>query len=322
MNSTQQGPIRNQKPIQYFPIIQLFEMTNKGILRAEILKLFAIMPDEGRILSDVKTEVFSTTSIIPEAILHPDLRPQFFRPSTHIDLSFKNSRKEQVKYLPMKELFKAEVRVPERGNINDLFNNTEIRHNIEDLFNKDDNTIEKKISDLFKKNENEVSPIDGLFEKESSTRRKLDFTPERPQALLKQRSEIKQLFDSTVIDINQGNTKINQLFDNNKEINPFSEYAGVNKNEKVWYYKDLKGKEQGPFSSLEMNQWNNANYLHNDLLIRLIWEDTYKPLSSILKTHGTYGKVDDIFNEVENSSSIIEIKDIESVNTKLSSLFK
>jgi hypothetical protein len=308
MYNTQQSPIKTK----HLPITQLFELVKKGIPRAEILKLFIVKADEGKILNDVKTEVFSTTSIKPEAILHPSLKLELFKPLTRIeytkdqyknsniksiDLLFKKSRKEQVRYLPMEELFKLEV--PAKGNTNDLFNKNvnediETRHSIEDLFEKDMNIVESKISDLFKRDnkEIEVSPIDNLFEKETSVKHRPDFTPERPQTLLKPRSAINKLFDTTAGDENKGNTKIAQLFNKEEELNPFAEYAGADKSEKVWCYKDLKGNEQGPFSSLEMKQWNNLNYLHSNLQIKLIGEDSYKPLSSIVQVHV---KLDDIF---------------------------
>jgi len=36
-------------------------------------------------------------------------------------------------------------------------------------------------------------------------------------------------------------------------------------NSKVWYYLDPQGNIQGPFDSLEMNQWNSDQYLKEDL---------------------------------------------------------
>ena len=86
-------------------------------------------------------------------------------------------------------------------------------------------------------------------------------------------------------------TSIDVLFkEQNKEPekektveNPFMTWSGdVKAEEKVWYYKDLKGDVQGPFSSVEMNLWNKAGYLFKNLMISFKDKLVFHPLETIL----------------------------------------
>ncbi len=48
--------------------------------------------------------------------------------------------------------------------------------------------------------------------------------------------------------------------------NPFADWGKEAKEEdKVWYYKDLRGDIQGPFSAAEMNVWHKAGYFAKTL---------------------------------------------------------
>lgn len=65
----------------------------------------------------------------------------------------------------------------------------------------------------------------------------------------------------------------------------------IKEDDKVWYYKDLKGGHQGPFNSFEMNAWHSAGYFFDDLMISFKDKTSYQPLKSIVNK-----KIDTIEN--------------------------
>ncbi|KAG8368180.1 hypothetical protein BUALT_Bualt15G0018300 [Buddleja alternifolia] len=61
----------------------------------------------------------------------------------------------------------------------------------------------------------------------------------------------------------------------------------INESEKIWHYKDPSGKQQGPFSIVQLRKWNNTGYFPADLRI---WKATEKEENSILLADALAGK--------------------------------
>jgi len=47
----------------------------------------------------------------------------------------------------------------------------------------------------------------------------------------------------------------------------FSQLNPYQREEKMWYYIDGEGKPQGPFTSIEMDEWNTEGYFYPSLMI-------------------------------------------------------
>ncbi|CAH9056543.1 unnamed protein product [Cuscuta europaea] len=63
--------------------------------------------------------------------------------------------------------------------------------------------------------------------------------------------------------------------------------AKINESEKIWHYQDPSGKNQGPFSIVQLRKWNNTGYFPADLRI---WKSTEKQEESILLTDALAGR--------------------------------
>lgn len=64
---------------------------------------------------------------------------------------------------------------------------------------------------------------------------------------------------------------------------PFSNSGLVeNLEAKVWYYIDEEGNSQGPFTTLQMDEWYDAKYFENDLQIRRAGQDNFSKLIDAL----------------------------------------
>ncbi|XP_018423163.1 PREDICTED: PERQ amino acid-rich with GYF domain-containing protein 2 isoform X2 [Nanorana parkeri] len=57
-------------------------------------------------------------------------------------------------------------------------------------------------------------------------------------------------------------------------------------NQQKWYYKDPQGDIQGPFGNREMAEWYQAGYFPITLLLRRVCDETFQPLSDIIKLWG------------------------------------
>ena len=53
--------------------------------------------------------------------------------------------------------------------------------------------------------------------------------------------------------------------------------------ERTWYYRDPQGLVQGPFSSVEMFNWNAAGYFPVDLLVASASKTGFRPLAAYVK---------------------------------------
>lgn len=53
--------------------------------------------------------------------------------------------------------------------------------------------------------------------------------------------------------------------------------------EKTWYYRDPQGLVQGPFSSVEMFNWNAAGYFPVDLLVASANKTSFRPLVAYMR---------------------------------------
>lgn len=52
---------------------------------------------------------------------------------------------------------------------------------------------------------------------------------------------------------------------------------------RCWYYFDLHGTIQGPFSGFQMNAWYKDNYLNPDLRVKKIEETDFEPLDQLVR---------------------------------------
>eukprot|EP00826_Nyctotherus_ovalis_P058268 TRINITY_DN7996_c0_g3_i1.p1 TRINITY_DN7996_c0_g3~~TRINITY_DN7996_c0_g3_i1.p1 ORF type:complete len:349 (+),score=46.79 TRINITY_DN7996_c0_g3_i1:145-1191(+) len=327
---------------QFFPITQLFSSKGTVITRVELLKKFREVSENGLISKNTRNIVFSSASLLPEAILYPDKKVKLFKLQaigecakytnsnfTSIDKLFKSEK--EIKHFSVEELFEPKTAVIEKGEIGDLFNGQEKKRNIDDLLKEEVASDVREISrnreygsinDLFEDGmEHKISPIDALFEKESSAK-PLNPVSEEVADFPKPRSGVEQLFDNAIIydDSSKALEKFKAVQEslNKKGPNPFLEYTEnkAKESDKVWYYKDLKGNEQGPFSSFEMYQWNGANFLSESLPVRLQGESSYKPLNTILQPHGIHIQLNDLFGGTESKTVPNS-----TTSSKLSSLF-
>lgn len=55
----------------------------------------------------------------------------------------------------------------------------------------------------------------------------------------------------------------------------------------TWWYKDLKGAVQGPFSTFEMRQWHELGYLSENLPIKWLPSAPFVPLGSVYPVHAS-----------------------------------
>ncbi|XP_052311582.1 zinc finger CCCH domain-containing protein 19 isoform X2 [Populus trichocarpa] len=74
--------------------------------------------------------------------------------------------------------------------------------------------------------------------------------------------------------------------------------AKVNEAEKIWHYKDPSGKNQGPFSMVQLRKWSNTGYFPADLRI---WRNTETKDDSILLTDALSGNFQSDPPAVDNS---------------------
>ncbi|KAJ6692774.1 ZINC FINGER CCCH DOMAIN-CONTAINING PROTEIN 19 [Salix purpurea] len=74
--------------------------------------------------------------------------------------------------------------------------------------------------------------------------------------------------------------------------------AKVNEVEKIWHYKDPSGKNQGPFSMVQLRKWSNTGYFPADLRI---WRNTETKDDSILLTGALAGSFQGDPPAVDNS---------------------
>ena len=58
-------------------------------------------------------------------------------------------------------------------------------------------------------------------------------------------------------------------------------YMGVDENEKIWYYHDPTKKAQGPFTMVQLRQWEKTKLFPEDLHV---WRTTETPQDGILLT--------------------------------------
>lgn len=56
--------------------------------------------------------------------------------------------------------------------------------------------------------------------------------------------------------------------------------------ERTWYYRDPQGLVQGPFSSVEMFNWNAAGYFPVDLLVASASKTGFRPLATYMRRGG------------------------------------
>lgn len=79
---------------------------------------------------------------------------------------------------------------------------------------------------------------------------------------LKDARHIDNLFDST------GPSIIPPPI-NNENKNPFCHSSlRIKETDKIWFYMDLQGQLQGPFTSIEMYMWNKGGYFPGELMVR------------------------------------------------------
>lgn len=70
---------------------------------------------------------------------------------------------------------------------------------------------------------------------------------------------------------------------------PFSTSGMLeNPHEKEWVYLDEDGDLQGPFSTLDMDQWYNNGYFDLDLLVGLNTRDRLIPLRTLIEVSGLF----------------------------------
>lgn len=76
---------------------------------------------------------------------------------------------------------------------------------------------------------------------------------------------------------------------------PFSK-SGLTENiqQKVWIYLDESKEIQGPFSTIDMDQWFNDGYLDPDLLVGLNYRDRLVPLKSFLEVSAFFDNYNSI----------------------------
>eukprot|EP00826_Nyctotherus_ovalis_P057061 TRINITY_DN7794_c0_g2_i9.p1 TRINITY_DN7794_c0_g2~~TRINITY_DN7794_c0_g2_i9.p1 ORF type:complete len:265 (+),score=79.94 TRINITY_DN7794_c0_g2_i9:31-795(+) len=66
-------------------------------------------------------------------------------------------------------------------------------------------------------------------------------------------------------------------------VNPFCHSSlNITETDKVWYYCDIQKTIQGPFNSIEMNDWNKAGYFPPTLPIRCGKYSPFLPLQDLL----------------------------------------
>jgi len=162
--------------------------------------------------------MFSETTLPPEAVLHPDLKPKLYQ------------------------------NIKEKTGI--------IQQHILPIFNSKLN--QRKLSEQPKPKE-DFKSIDILFSD----------THEKP-VISGQKITVDELFSVTQKP--------------KSERNLFFEYSKANnENDKIWYYKDLKGDIQGPFTSFEMNEWNKGGFLFENLMVNVKDMKNFRALKDVLK---------------------------------------
>lgn len=78
-------------------------------------------------------------------------------------------------------------------------------------------------------------------------------------------------------------------------FSPFSKSRmAENSQEKVWVYLDDEKEIQGPFSTIDMDQWFNEGYLDPDLLVGLNYRDRLVPLKTFLEVSSFFDNYSNI----------------------------
>ncbi len=216
------------------------------LTRSQILKCFSTVPADHEKLTKATKDllIFTEKSLMPEAILRPDMKIELFSAAPKLSKAAAPYIKKELKnrdHPPTHET-KPTMR---RGS-----------ENPHDDYNKSQaENISNNIAVLFGQPQLPVPLAEPKYEP--------------------RRVSMSDLFEEKIVP--------EPVKPKPKSENVFMEYAGTeSEGDKVWYYKDLKGEVQGPFSSLEMKEWNKAGYFFKTLMISCRNKTDFHSLEDVL----------------------------------------
>ena len=242
------------------PVIGKQTNNTVPLTRLQVLKCFSVVPTCSLFEKKAKELfVYSETSILPEAILRPDMKIELSIPPSMISPIKKERRKERP--TPSKE--NRMHRKP-----NEII---QVKAN-----DNGRSAVGQSISALFQ-NQNQTN--------EAHLDRKADEEGLEDEVI---KYEPLHVSVSDIFKENNAKTEEEQqkaiVVEKKPELNAFMEYSehSIKETDKVWYYKDLKGDVQGPFNSVEMNTWYKGGYLFKTLMISLKDKTEFHPLDEII----------------------------------------